>query len=134
MPESVGGGLPPSIQSFLRDDVETLQQLELLIVLMNDPGRWWDAPAVARQIGVEISDARAGLERLASRNLLAITISSDVRYRFQPGTPALRETTDRVAETIRRNSLDVYRFVAGLRNRAVRDFADAFRIRRDDAR
>ena len=126
--------LPPTIETFLRDHVETLQELELLTVLINAPDRWWDAAAVGRLIGADPAATRAALERLASRNLLAITISSEVRYRFQPGTPALRHAADAFAEALRTHGLAVYRFVAGTSNRAIRDFADAFRFRRDDSR
>jgi hypothetical protein len=126
--------LPPGVESFLRDHIETLEQVELLDLLMKDADKWWDARTVAQLIGISPDAAQGELERLASRNLLAIAISNHVRYRFQPGTATLRQATDELAAALRSHGMDVYRFVVGTTRRAVRDFSDAFRIRRDEPR
>jgi hypothetical protein len=125
--------LPAAVETFLRNYIDTLQQIELLMLLMKSPDRWWDAPAVAKAIGTDPTSARVDLERLGSRNLLAISISSEVRYRFQPGTASLQAATDAFQDALRTHGLDVFRFVSDTPRRAMRDFADAFRIRRDDA-
>jgi len=79
------------------------------------------------------AEARAALEHLAARNLLDIRIGRDLRYQFRPGTLELREAARAAAEAYRRHPIDLARLVSPER-RSITDFADAFRIRRDDDR
>lgn len=126
--------LPHSVVAFVREHIETLEQLELLTLLMKSPERWWDAAAVAEALGINATIARDALERLASRNLLAISVTTDVRYQFQPGTTMLRDAGEQFAEACRTNRIAVVRLVTDTQRRAMRDFADAFRLRRHDDR
>ncbi len=124
--------LPPLVRAFMSDHIRTLDELQLLITCVYSEDRWWDATAVARELGVSAVAARHALDHLASRNLLDIRITGDVRYRFHPGTDELRDAALVVAETYRANPAGVINLVAGAPRRSIRDFADAFRIRKDD--
>lgn len=126
--------LPSHVTNFISAHLRTLEQLELLLLLMQTPDRWWDAAAIALQLGVTADTARRALEHLAARNLLAIRITGDVRYQYQPGEPQLADAARMLAEAFRVNRLAVLRLVAEPERRSIRDFADAFRIRRDDDR
>ena len=126
--------LPYRVIAFVRDHVETLEQLEVLILLSKSPERWWDAAAVAEALGLNVTIARDALERFASRNLLAISITTDVRYQLQPGTAMLRDASEEFAEACRTKRGAIVRLVTDAQQRAMRDFADAFRLRRHDDR
>jgi hypothetical protein len=126
--------IPPAVVRFVRDNIESLEQFELLTLLMKSPDRWWDAPSAAEALGISTAAARQTLERFATRNLLAITLTTDVRYQFQPGEARLRETVEALADAYRRDPIAIVRLVTDIQRRAMRDFADAFRIRRDDDR
>ena len=122
--------LPAAVVDFVREHVDNLEQLDVLTSIMKSPERWWDAAEVARFLGLNPVVARGALERLASSNLLEITISTDVHYRFQPGTPSVRDAADVFAEAWRDHRGEVVRLVTDRNRRAMRDFSDAFRIRR----
>jgi DNA-binding IclR family transcriptional regulator len=126
--------IPPTARQFLKDHIRSLEQLEALQVIMQSPGRWWDASSVAQAIGTDPETARRALDRFASRNLLAIRVTEDVRYQFQPGTPALAHAAAQFAEAVRLNRLAILKLVTRHAHPGIRDFADAFRIRRDDDR
>jgi hypothetical protein len=126
--------LSHSVVAFVRDHVETLEQLEVLTLLIRSPERWWDAAAVAEGLGINATITRDALERLASRNLLAISITTDVRYQLQPGTATLRDASEEFAEACRINRVAVLRLVTDTQRRVMRDFAEAFRLRRHDDR
>ena len=132
MPDSVD--LPYSVVACVREHIETFEQLELLTLLMKSPGRWWDAATAAGALGMNATITRDALERLASRNLLAISVTTEVRYQFQPGTATLRDISDGFAEVYRSNRMEVIRLVTDTQRRVMRDFADAFRVRRHDDR
>lgn len=123
---------PPLVRAFMADHIRNLDELQLLITCMYAEDRWWDATAVGRELGISTLAARHALDHLASRNLFDIRITGDVRYRFHPGTEELLDAARVVAETYRANPAGVINLVAGAPRRSVRDFADAFRIRKDD--
>lgn len=124
--------LPPLVPSFIAENVRTLSELQLLMAMIQFDERWWDAKAVARELGISRHEARASLDALAARNLLDIKITEDVRYQFRPGTPELRDAALAASEAYRRQPIDVVRLLGAPGRRSIADFADAFRIRRHD--
>jgi hypothetical protein len=125
---------PPAVLAFVAEHVRTLAELQLLMAVVQSADRWWDAASAAGEIGMSAAEARAALDRFAAHNLLDIRITGDLRYQFRPGTPELGEASEAVVEAYRRRPLDLARLVERPARRGVADFADAFRIRRDDDR
>lgn len=121
----------PVVRAFLLTHVRTLDELQLLMTVAQSSERWWDAAAIANELGMEGRDAGATLERFASRNLLDIRITDDVHYRFRPGTAELSEAAAATIEAYRASPVDVARVITE-RPRRITDFADAFRLRGKD--
>ena len=99
-------------------------------MLIESSHRWWDAGSAGRALGVNPGTTHRDLERLATRNLLAVNLGNDVSYRFEPVSPSLGATSEAFAAAYRNNPRALFRLVAERQNRTMRDFADAFRIRR----
>jgi hypothetical protein len=126
--------LPPNVVSFGESHVSSIDELVVLIALMESSSRWWDARMVARELGILPVSASNILDHLAARNLLDIRITDEIRYQFRPATPELGAAAQEFAEAYRRYPADVIRAVMKkATNRSARDFADAFRIRRDES-
>ena len=121
----------PIVAAFLARHVRTLDELQLLMSIIQSGDRWWDVASAARELGMTATDARAALDRFAARNLLDLRLGEDVRYQFCPGTPELRAAAHDTLEAYRGNPIAVARAVTP-KTRGIADFADAFRIRRDD--
>ena len=126
--------LPPLVLTFLAEHVDNLAQFQLLLRLVQGGDRWWDAASAARDVGITPQEAHAALDHLAKHNLLDIRITGDVRYQFCPGTDDLREAAQACFDEFRRKPVQILEVVTGRPRRSLRDFADAFRIRRDDDR
>jgi hypothetical protein len=126
--------LPDTVVSFLDTHVPSIEALQVLMACIDGKDRWWDAGGMARETGISVATARQALDTLARRNLLDIKITGDVRYRFAPGQPAVREAALACATAYRTQPLAVVKLIVAASGRTVRDFADAFRIRRDDDR
>ena len=124
--------VPRQVRTFIASHLRSLDDLQLLVLLIQSDERWWDAEGAARELLVPLRAARMGLDRLASHNLLDIRITGNVRYQFRPGTEDLRLSAIACAEAYRANPLAVTTLVSGAARRGIRDFADAFRIRKDD--
>jgi hypothetical protein len=124
-----------AVRTFVDAHIRSIEELQLLIAMATAPERWWDEEAVAREYTMDRRDARSALEHLAAHNLLEIKVTGDVRYQFRPGTPELADFVAACLDVYRTNSIALWR-LAPLRRerRSIRDFADAFRMWRDDGR
>jgi hypothetical protein len=121
--------------SFVTSHLRNVDDLHLLVAVAGAQDKWFDAESVARELAITTRNAGAALEHLARQNLLEIRVTADVRYQFHPGTPELLDAANACVEAYRRNPMALWRLAAEhLDRRGVRDFADAFRIRRDDDR
>lgn len=126
--------ISPLVLTFLSDHVSNLLQFQVLMLVAETEDRWWDASGAARELGVTPAAARSALDHLAKHNLLDIRITDDVKYQLRPGTAALLTAVMACAEEFRRAPLQMVAVVTGQGPKSIRDFADAFRIRRDDDR
>lgn len=124
--------LSQPVQVFIAEHIRNVEELQLLIAVIQSPDRWWDARTAARDLGISTTAARHGFDHLAARNLLDIRITGDVRYQFRPGTDELRAAARAAEEAYRTNPLAVAQLVSIPARRGIRDFADAFRLRRED--
>lgn len=125
-------GLPDVVASFLRDHMRNREDLHLLVAVSSSDQRWWDDATVATELFMDRAQARGVLEHLAAHNLLEIRLTEDVRYQFRPGTPQLRDAALSAVAAYRSRPDAVLHALGDQRHqRGVRDFSDAFRIRRD---
>ena len=126
--------MPAPVAEFPDVQIGSLAELEMLILVMDSPERWWDAESAAQKLTVSAAVAQRMLDGFAARNLLDIRITGDVRYRFAPGSPQLMESVRLFSDFYRRMPAAVVRRIARGAPRGIRDFADAFRIRSRDRR
>jgi len=106
--------------------------LQVLMQCIDGPGRWWDASTMARETGISGAAAERALDHLARKNLLDIRVTAEVRYTFSPGTDALRDEALAFAAAYRSRPVGVIQLITEDRRSHIRDFAEAFRIRRHD--
>jgi hypothetical protein len=122
-----------AVLSFAETHFASVDELAVLVALVESSTRWWDARMVARELGVLPASAAKALEHLAAANLLDIRVTDEVRYQFHPASPELGVEVRAFVDAYRRYPAIVMRAVhSKTSNRSARDFADAFRIRRDE--
>jgi hypothetical protein len=119
---------------FIETSIRSLDELHALVTCAREPERWWDAPALCAETGMPAAVADQALENLARRNLLDVRIGGTLRYQFSPASSGLQASVIDLLDAYYKNPVAITRTVAASRNRYLRDFSDAFRIRRDDTR
>jgi len=124
--------LGDALTDFVHAHIQSVSDLRIFFACIDHPDRWWSSTALALELAVAERTTRVTLERFARQNLLDIRISNDVRYRFQPGTEQLEALAWAFAAAYRQDPALVVQFVAeSAGHDSLRDFADAFRIRRN---
>lgn len=120
--------LPDDVRDFILGHINTVAELEALLLLRNHHEQNWTIGAVAKRLYVSEAMATEALARLAADGLC---VCSDEFYRYHPSSEEQGMTIDRLAEAYARYLIPVTNLVHNKPAR-VQKFADAFRFRRDE--
>jgi hypothetical protein len=124
--------IPDDVDRFLARHVDTIEQLEVLLLLHRCPATDWTAESVASALYIQPASAARRLAALAGFGLLASKAESAPTYRYAPRTPELDATVGRLADTYRERRVAVITAIASRPMENVRAFSDAFRFRKKD--
>lgn len=120
--------LPDDVYRFLQGNIDSVEQLEALLLLRRGSERGWTADEVAQALYGQRSPMLHLLAALAGRGLLREL--EPATFRYAPRSAALHDVVGRVAETYRDRRVAVISLIASKPIQNVRAFSDAFRIRR----
>ena len=122
--------IPKDIRQFVARYLPSVEYLEIFIVLQRNTTRSWSAPDMSIELGIPESIAEDVLERLASDNFLAVRISNEILYRFNPATTALETSSALCADLYMRERIAMINLVMAATRGPMHDFAEAFRIKK----
>jgi predicted DNA-binding transcriptional regulator len=90
-------GVPSEVRAFLDDCIDSIEQLEILMMLWRHD-RSLRPRDLARRLVLKEAVVRDHLERLAGRGLLDVKLGAeDVMYRYDAAPVTLRDVVDRLA-------------------------------------
>jgi AraC-like DNA-binding protein len=121
--------LPQDVHQFLHRNIDSVEQLEVLILLLEHPDRGWSPDEVARVLYSHPASIARRLAMLLGQDLLR-EIEPGC-YQYAPRTGELHATVLRVSEMYRERRVAVVTLIASKPIENVRAFSDAFRIRRN---
>lgn len=122
--------IPEEVRNFLLQCIDSVEQLEVLLLLHRTPEQAWSPETVAQALYSNADSIRRRLAGLHGNGLLASTASSS--YRYQPKNSALDATVRLLADTYRERRVAVITVIASKPMENVRAFSDAFRLRKKD--
>ncbi len=120
-----------NLRAFLRDNVNSFEALEALLLLRRHSGRFCTAGDVADALSIGCSDARDALKSLLDRRMVEMDESqATTRFAYSPAERHLQDQVDHLARVYEESRIDVLRAMnanaverGGL---ALRLFAEAF--------
>ncbi|MBA3892233.1 MAG: hypothetical protein H0X69_00860 [Gemmatimonadales bacterium] len=121
-------GLPEDVRTFLHQHVDSVEQLEVLLLLWRAPERGWTSEEVATAVYSHPSSVVRRLAMLLGQGLLREREPGC--YQYAPRTADLHDTVTRLDHTYRERRVAVVTLIASKPIENVRAFSDAFRIRR----
>ena len=122
--------LPPQVRSFLSAHIKSIEQLEILLLLLREPERWWSADSLAKELRTSPASAAARLEEMASKNFLDVRITEELFYRYGPVSASLDGSVREAARAYKETPVAVTTAIYSSGLDDIRGFADAFRIRK----
>jgi hypothetical protein len=104
--------VPEPVRVFLRAQIESYEELEVLLLVREQRGRWCSASQIGALGSATLMAPAEALERLYRRGLLAVRDEPpDVRYQYDPSDRALVERVDELALVYRDNPLEVMKLM-----------------------
>ena len=124
--------LTEPIQRFIAENIASVAQLEVLLLLKDSSERVWTVEEVARSLYTGETLIAAHLADWETRGLLASEPNPPGAYRYSPSTPELAQLVIGLAEAYRARRVSVITEIYSKPVDKVRTFADAFRLRKGD--
>lgn len=123
--------IPDEVKRFLAEYIDSLFQLEVLLLLQARPEVSWTAEQVDRETRIGLESVKALLAGFAQIGFLSVSKGPDLSYRYQPATDELDQVIKLVATAYKERRVKVTSFIYSSPLDKIRSFAEAFRIRKD---
>lgn len=123
--------IPPRVQRFIATHIDSIEKLEVLLLLRTHADREWTARDVSLELRIAETSAAARLADLAVRRLVTEHSGSPVAYRFGPASAEDSQDVTDLQATYATRRVSVISFIFSKPLDKVRGFADAFRLKRD---
>ena len=120
-------GVPADVRDFLLACIDSVAELEALLLLRETPGQDWDAAMLARRLYVGEAEGAKILEHLVQCELAARTPAG---FRYHVRDDERQRVVNRLAESYARYLVPVTRLIHDKAS-GMRQFADAFKFRKD---
>lgn len=128
----MAGEFPENVERFIRDHIDSVELIEVLLLLKRNPGREWTAQQVSERLYTSPRSAANRLDALRASRLVSVREDGSQAYhRFQPADGALLRTVDDLEKVYGERRTTVINMVFSRPDEKIRTFADAFRIRED---
>ena len=121
----IGKDLPEDVKQFLFAHIESVEQIEVLLLMRQNKEKWWSAKNISDELR---NSASSVANRLKTIKNLGLTEENEAgQFRYNPSRPDDALTVDRLAEVYKVSKHRVLEVIFSPMKRA-RNFADAFLI------
>lgn len=129
---SIGPSRREQVDRFLVDEIDSIPQLEALLLMRRDRSRSWSSTEIARFLYVSPELADQVLNHLAQHRLISESEPGSARYVLRVESEEREKLLADVADLYRLELVRVTNLIHGKASRAVRDFASAFRFKKEE--
>lgn len=123
--------IPPRVQRFISTHIDSIEKLEVLLLMRARADREWNARDVSMELRITEASAAARLQDLTARRLLVAQEGPPLSYRYRPPSSEDDQAVAELQETYNTRRVSVISFIFSKPLDKVRGFADAFRLKRE---
>jgi hypothetical protein len=116
------------VRAFIADYIDSVVQLEILLLLHAQPDKQFGAADIATQLRIDSAWADAQLAQLCRRGLVTSS-GQPVIYHYGPADPRLGRSVDELIKAYADRRVSVISLIFSKPVDKIQSFADAFRIR-----
>lgn len=118
------------VRLFLKDCIDSVEQLRVLLLLFESPERWWTVSELTQELRSTDSSISKRLDDLYAKGVLVRGSNNPNLHSYQLVSQGMKKTIQSLAEF---HSLRPYRvidLIYAQPNEALQAFADAFRFKK----
>jgi hypothetical protein len=123
--------IPKAVTAFLNEHIDSVVELEALLLLYAHRDRVWPASEIARELRIDRSWPQTELQSLCAKGILSCNSESESSYKFAPRTPEIDTTVGQLAAAYADRRVTVISLIFSKPVDKLKGFGDAFRIRRE---
>lgn len=124
--------IPDEVRVFLLQHIDSIAQLEALLLLRADAACTWSAEMMAKRLYITVEETAAVLEHLAAHGFAVTPPDLPDRYHYHPVSSDAAHMVDRVADLYAKYLIPVTHLIHSKPRSRVQEFADAFKLRKGD--
>jgi DNA-binding HxlR family transcriptional regulator len=124
-------GFSPELKQFIAQHVESLAQLETLLLMRQDPQRHWDCAELSRLLYITPDMCGGLVKELEQRGIVVRVTESAAHYRYQPANADFDRLLGELAAIYQDRRVAVITQIYSRPQKKIQTFADAFRLRRE---
>jgi hypothetical protein len=122
--------LPDDVRRFVIEHINSVEQLEALLLLWAEQDRDWTAKDVSQSLYTPPAAATMRLDDLQQRGFITSSGEAVRAYRYRAGQTAQDVLISRLADVYRERRVTVISLIYSKPHQQVQAFADAFKIRK----
>jgi hypothetical protein len=127
----MNSAIPEHIALFIAERIDSVAELEALLILRQDPQKKWHAQALATRLYINEVDTEELLRLLCDAGLAVIEEGDPPRYSYAPMSAELSAIVDSLANIYSKHVVPVANLIHSKPRHRVQGFADAFKLRKD---
>ena len=117
-----------ALRSFIREKIQTVLRLEVVLLLHDHQYRSFSVAEVASELDVDNETTNDQLKALEAIGLVAHSNSDQPRYSYRPRTATLRSMVEQLAADYPRQRVPILSVILAQDPDRTRRFAEAFRM------
>jgi hypothetical protein len=125
-----GDGDREAVDRFIMEEIDTVPHLEALLLLWRNQ-KPWSTAEMGKALYVSDEAAEKVLQDLVRRSLATLTPGDVDLYSYDSGAQQKNHLLRLLDEAYRRDLIRITRMIHGKASPAVREFARAFRFKKD---
>jgi hypothetical protein len=128
--KETGNEIPAHVLRFLEQNIDTVPQLETLLMMSETPDRSWTIADVAARNYITEQSAADTLNALHRRGLVSSEEPAP-RFRFNPSTDEVRAAIADLARCYQKSLSRIATLIHAKPSASVKEFARAFDLKKD---
>jgi hypothetical protein len=120
--------VPRDVREFVRREIKSVFQLEVLLLLHRTRGRAWTVMELSQELGIDPEIAETQVVRLEELRLLQTEQSIPISYVYGPTDQNDEIIIEKLAVSYAKQRVGIFSLILSESNNRIRRFAEAFRL------
>jgi hypothetical protein len=117
--------IPDDIKQFIIAGIDSVAQLEALLLLRTGAHEKWEIPVVARRLYITEQETSAVLKRLCDQGLVMMNGNEPLLFQYRPKSVELARMIDRMAEVYKKQLVPVTNLIHSKPRSRIQGLADS---------